>query len=161
MPEKSAQLLKQLGEKSTSDRTVVRTLVKSYLETNQYDEMVTLLEGLIKGASDSEELHYIAGVAYDGKGDEQLAIAHLEKVGKESPFFTSAAVQIALIYQKVEKIDTAITYLTALIKEMPEKSDFYLYLGSFYEQKDEIENHIQKVIRELDLEKYEKQLLNL
>ncbi len=43
-----------------------------------------------------------------------------------------------------------IDFFVRLLKE--QKIDFH---------KDEIENHIQKVIRELDLEKYEKQLLHL
>ncbi|MBW1822773.1 MAG: hypothetical protein JRI92_13710 [Deltaproteobacteria bacterium] len=48
------------------------------------------------------------------------------------------------------KYSEHIDFFVRLLKE--QKIDF---------QKDEIENHIQKVIRELDLEKYEKQLLHL
>ena len=49
-----------------------------------------------------------------------------------------------------EQYSEHIDFFVRLLKE--QKIDF---------QKDEIENHIQKVIRELDLEKYEKQLLHL
>jgi hypothetical protein len=49
-----------------------------------------------------------------------------------------------------ERYSEHIDFFVRLLKE--QKIDF---------QKDEIENHIQKVIRELDLKKYEKQLLHL
>jgi hypothetical protein len=49
-----------------------------------------------------------------------------------------------------ERYSEHIDFFVKLLKE--QKIDF---------QKDEIENHIQKVIRELDIKKYEKQLLHL
>jgi hypothetical protein len=49
-----------------------------------------------------------------------------------------------------ERYSEHIDFFVRLLKE--QKIDF---------QKDEIENHIQKVIRELDIKKYEKQLLHL
>ena len=150
-PGESAVLLKQTGEKSLSDRLVIRTLIKNYLEEKRYDEALVLLKGMMAGAPESEELYYISGIAHDGKGDKQLAITCFEKVGRESQFFLSSAVQIALIYEDTGNIDKAIEYLTQLLQEMPQQTEFYLYLGAFYEQKNLMEKAIESFSKGLEV----------
>ena len=60
--------------------------------------------------------------------------------------------------------DYIIDFLDSYGERYSEHIDFFVRLLNEQKidfQKDEIENHIQKVIRELDLKKYEKQLLHL
>jgi tetratricopeptide (TPR) repeat protein len=58
----------------------------------------------------------------------------LKQVEPGSRFFQNAAVHAALLYQEMEQIQAAIDFLLETIEKDPQNPEFFLYLGSFYEQ---------------------------
>ncbi len=63
------KIFKDLGVRSDSEKEVIRTVVRRYLEPKKYEAATVILEGMLKGSPDSSDLHYVAGVALDGKKD--------------------------------------------------------------------------------------------
>ena len=108
--------------------------MKIFLDPKRFDAAIVTAKGLLKGAPESSDLHYLAGVAYDGKKDHVNAIAHFEKVLPDSRFYKSAAVQIAFLYQDAGKIEAAIRHIQNVIAQFPKDAEMLFYLGSFYEE---------------------------
>ncbi len=139
----AVRLLEQLGERSLHDRAVVRAIVQKYIEKKRYDDAIILLKGMLQGAPENDELLYVAGVAHDEKGEKQRAVEFFEKVDPDSQFHVSAVIQTALIYQEKGDVETAISLISSLIDKIPDNPDFYLYLGSFYEQIEDTDRAIE------------------
>ena len=131
---KAAEELAQLGRMSIDDGEVVRVLVRSYLDTQNYAAASIILNGMMAGAPDHSDLNYLAGVALDGEGKKKAAITQFRKVKPTSRFYQNAAVHAALLYQELDELDTAIAFLHGVIDKDPQNPEFRLYLGSFYEQ---------------------------
>jgi tetratricopeptide (TPR) repeat protein len=139
MTQAAEKIFKDLGEKSIEQKEVIRKVVRRYLNTKEYDAATVILEGMLKGAPDSSELHYITGIVFDGKEDKNKAIMHFKKVAADSSFYKESVVHIAFLYQEQKKIEDAIHFLKDVIKKMPDDPDLLLYLGSFYEDAEEFE----------------------
>ncbi|MBW2225862.1 MAG: tetratricopeptide repeat protein [Deltaproteobacteria bacterium] len=133
----SEKIFQDLGVRSDSEKEVVRTVAQRYLEPKKYGAAVVILEGMLKGSPDSSDLHYVTGVALDGKKEWDKAIEHFKKVTPDSNFYQEAAVRIAFLYQEQKKPEHAIDYLNSVIKIVPDNSDLLLYLGSLYEENKE------------------------
>ena len=139
MEKDAAEIFKNLGEKSLTDNKVVRTVVQIYLEPKKYDAAITVLKGMLKGAPDSSGLHYVTGIAFDGKKKFKMAVMHFKKVMPNSRFYKESAVHVAFLYQQQGKTREAINYLNNVIKEIPSDAELMLYMGSFYEETEEFE----------------------
>ncbi len=129
-----ADLFKDLGQRSRQDQEIIRKLVQNYIDPKQYDDAVTALEGMLKGAPKSSDLHYLAGISFEGQNNTANAIKHLQQVDLNNRFYENAVVRIAAIYQDQEKLDLAIQTLLLAIEKAPDIPEFRLYLGSFYEE---------------------------
>ncbi len=104
MTASAEKIFKDLGERSITEQEVIRKVVKRYLNPKQYDAAVIILEGMLKGAPDSSDLHYITGIVFDGKKDRDKAITHFKKVATDSSFYKEAVVHIAFLYHGQKKI---------------------------------------------------------
>jgi len=133
LPKDAEPILRELGTKSTSERSVVREVIENYLDQSNFKTAAFLLEGMLKGAPENSELHYLAGIAQDGAGDQRIAITHFLQVDFKSRYYQSAAVQVALILQELGEVDNAIDQMGMIIGKLPDNPDLYLYLASFYE----------------------------
>jgi len=136
--EEADVLFRNLGIRSSTEPEVVRTFAQLYLEQKKYDAAIIVIRGLLKESEDNSDLHYAAGVAYDGKEDKEPALHHFLRVKPDSRFFQSAVVHISFLYQDMKKMDEGIGFLKAAIKKIPDNPDLWMYLGSFYE---EVENY--------------------
>ena len=134
---KAAAAFADLGRKSIEDPDVVRTLVRYYLDKQRYNASARIITGMLKGAPESSDLNYLAGVALDGDEKKTEAIVHLRKVKSDSRFFENATVHTALLYQEQGRLDQAIEFMEERIGQMPQNPEFRLYLGSFYEQQED------------------------
>jgi len=134
LADRGATLFSDLGQRSDQDQEIIRKLVQNYIDPKQYADAVTALEGMLKGAPNSSDLHYLAGLSYEGQNDSENAIQHLLQVDRDNRFYENAVVQIAAIYQDQEKMDLAIQTLQSAIEMAPDIPEFRLYLGSFYEE---------------------------
>jgi tetratricopeptide (TPR) repeat protein len=127
-------LLKDLGSRSEQDPEIVRKIIQVYIDPKQYDDAIIVLQGMLKGAPHSSDLHYLAGVACDEKGDADQAMAYFKMVTPDNRFYENAVVQISILYQEQQKITEAIAHIKTAIENIPDNSEFMLYLGSFYEE---------------------------
>jgi tetratricopeptide (TPR) repeat protein len=137
MTRSAEKLLTRVGEQSRSNEEVIRTLIQLYIDPKKYEAAVIILEGMLKGAPDSSDLHYVAGVAYDGINDEERMLHHLKQVKPDSRFYQNAVVHIAFLYQENGQVRKAIDFLEGVIRKVPDNTDFYIYLGAFYEEIEE------------------------
>jgi len=131
------QIFQDLGVRSDTEKEVIRTVAQRYLDPKEYAAAAVILEGMLKGSPDSSDLHYVAGVARDGKKNWEKAIEHFKKVTPDSNFYSEAAVRIAFLYQEQKKTEQAIDYLNSVIKIAPDNPELLLYLGSLYEENEE------------------------
>ena len=132
--EEADVLFRNLGVRSNTDPEVVKTFAQLYLDSKKYDVAIVVIKGMLKGSEDSSELHYAAGIAYDGKEDKEIALEHFFRVKPDSRFYQNAVVQISFLYQDMKKNDEGIRFLKEVIKTHPDNPDLWIYLGSFYEE---------------------------
>ena len=133
----SDKLLDELAAKSLSDPEVIRKVAQIYLDEEKYDDAIIVLERMLKSLPGSSGIHYVAGIAYNGINDKEMAIVHFKQVQPDSKFYQSAVIQISLLYRDQGKIGEGINFLENLIKSVPDKPELMLYLGSFYEENEE------------------------
>lgn len=131
---KAQQIFTELGRMSVEDSSIVRILVREYLDARKFETASTIIQGMIKGGEGNSDLNYLAGVALDGLGKKDAAIDQLKQVAAGSRFFQNAAVHAALLYQEREQLQAAIDFLLDTIEKDPQNPEFLLYLGSFYEE---------------------------
>ncbi|WDN89974.1 hypothetical protein BuS5_02944 [Desulfosarcina sp. BuS5] len=139
---KAENLFRQFGERSLLDDNVIRNIIQQYLVPKRFDDAGIILEGMLKGAPDSSNLHYLAGMTFDGLKDHDTAIAHFKRVTPDSKFYENSATHVFFLYQQQGKIDEAIAALKKLIKNIPDNPKLFLYLGTFYEEDEEYEKAI-------------------
>ena len=111
------RILETLGVESQQDVEVMRKVVQLYLDPQNFDQAIMVLNGMLKSVPDNADLNYLAGIAYDGKGDTDTALQHFNRVTPGSRFYENAVVQISVIYQEKGQIQKAITYIQGIIKE--------------------------------------------
>jgi tetratricopeptide (TPR) repeat protein len=127
-------LLFDLGRRIESDDSVLNYLFENYLETKQYETAVWAIEGMLQATPQSAELHYLAGVAYDGMKKVPLALDHFAKVTYPSRFYENAVAHRAILLRDMGKIDQSIAVIRQALVNDPHNANYFLYLGSFYEE---------------------------
>ena len=152
MAKEAEKVFKDLGIRSLTEKKVVRTVVQLYLEQKKYDTAVVALKGMLKGAPESSDLHYIIGVAFDKQENKEKAIEHFKKVKPNSRFYKESVIHIAFLYQELEKIQEAIKFLNDVIQRFPDDSEFMIYLGSFYEEVKQFEKAEQVLKKGLEID---------
>lgn len=151
-PDAAASIFASLGKRSLKDPNVIRYLVQEYIDNKAYDAVIVILKGMLEGAPESSDLNYVAGVAYDGKGEKQAAIDHFSRVSDDSKFYLSARVQIAFLLQDTGQVEKGIEQISALIRKFPENADLYVYLGSFYEESEVFDRAVEALENAIRLE---------
>lgn len=145
-------VLEDLGQRSLDDNTVLTYLYETYIDTKQFDTAVWIMEGMLRGAEDNSELHYLLGVAYDGLKQPGKALRHLAKVENSSRFFKNAVVHQTILLRDSGKTDQAIDVVSKALLSDPFDPDYYLYLGAFYEEKKEYDKAVQVLDKGLGIE---------
>jgi len=133
------RLLKPLGERSKTEKEILRNVLQLYLDQKKYDAAIAVLNGMLKGAPDNSDIHYVMGIAYESNNDREMALMHFKSVKPDSHFYQNAAIQISFIYQEQDNIPEAITFLQDVVKIVPDSPELLLYLGSFYEETEKYE----------------------
>lgn len=130
----SLEILADLGHRIEHDERIISTLFDRYLEAKHYPEAAWMLKGMLTSAPHNSALHYMTGIAFNGMEQDDKALVHMLKVKPDSRFYTNAVVHSAMIYHDQGKIDHAIALVQKAIVHTPDNIDYYLYLGSFYEE---------------------------
>ncbi len=142
-PDASLAILSELGERVKRDATIMATLFDRYLEAKRFEEAVWVINGMLTSAGHNPDLHYMAGVAYNGLDLDDQALEHMLEVQPGSRFYTNAVVHCALIFHDSGRIDRAIEVVKTAIGHEPDHVDYYLYLGSFYEELERYEDALE------------------
>ncbi len=132
--ELSRQLLTELGQHTFSDASIITAVYDAFLENKRYDEALWALEGMLAAAQENSDLHYMAGIASDGLDRKEAALAHMIRVAPKSRFYVNAVVHSALLYHDMGKIHQSIEVIRNALVHTPGHAEYYLYLGSFYEE---------------------------
>jgi len=133
----AASLFKELGKKSVNDPNVVRAVLRNLILQNRNADAVVVLEGMLNGAPENSELHYAAGIAYYTLEKMDKALARFASVRPEADFYPDAALHMAIIHYKDEKIDEGIAVLEGAYAAASDKVKVQIipYLSSFYVDK--------------------------
>jgi len=134
MKSESAGILKQLGERSRSEFEVVLQVIQGYVDAKKFDDSLYLLDGMLKGAPDSPDLHHLKGFSLFGLKKSAEALPEFRRVTPESRFYQDAMVHIAFILQEQGKTAEAIEQLNAVIQSDPENVELKYYLATVYEE---------------------------
>ena len=123
----------EMGKRSLTDPDVIRKIIQLYLDTNEYHEAVIILEGMLKGAPESSDIHYMAGIAYNGLKDAEMTTKHLKQVLPGSMFYADAIAHMSFILQEKEEFDKAITVLRQGLDVDPDNVNLRYRLGVVYD----------------------------
>ena len=132
--DRAGKLLRALGARSTEDNGVFRILIRDYLEKSRYADAATALKGMLAGASEKSDLHYLMGVALEGQKKYGEALADFLRIGPGERFYADAAIRAAFLYQELDRLAEGIAFLNKVVENMPDKAEFRLYQGTFYEE---------------------------
>ncbi|RLC33755.1 MAG: hypothetical protein DRH32_00370, partial [Deltaproteobacteria bacterium] len=151
-PDKAAVILKDLGRRSSTDTNIIRKIAQLYLEPEDYETVLALVSGMLRGAPENPDLHYIAAMAYDGVKNEEGAMLHFRQVGKDSRFYRNAVIHIAFLYHKKGEVEKAAAYLEDILEDTPANTDILMYLGTFYEDLGDYARAEQVLVRALEMD---------
>ncbi len=141
--DKAQEIFSKLGVRSATDPDVIKTVVQYYIEQKKYSEAVLILEGMLNAVPENAEIHYVTGIAYEGLGDREKAIAQFKQISSSARFYPAAVAQVAFWYQEQGKISEAIDFIQSAIQKIPENPDFRLYLATFYEESGDLNNALE------------------
>ncbi len=148
---RSDEILSRLGRESAEQPDILRTVIQFYVEQKRFGETAVITEGMLKGMPSGSDLHYIAGIAYDGLKNEKKMLRHLKQVGPESVFYPNAVVSIAFYHQEKGETGTAIEYLEEVNRRVPGNADFILYLATVYEEAKQYERAEKTLVEGIKL----------
>lgn len=132
--ERSDELLRELGARSDEDNGVYRILIRDYLEKKRYADAATALKGMLAGAREKSDLRYLMGVALEGQKKHGEALEEFLRIGPGERFYADAAIHAAFLYQELDRLAEGVGFLNEVIENMPDKAEFRLYQGTFYEE---------------------------
>ncbi|RJQ77347.1 MAG: tetratricopeptide repeat protein [Desulfobacteraceae bacterium] len=148
-PEQGLALLTELGQRSQEEDGILSYVFESYLETKQYELAAWVILGMLRGAPENSELHYLAGVACEGLKLVFSALDHLGRVSPDSRFYKNAVVQRAMLLRNSGKLDQSIEVVQNAVQHEPKNADYYLYLGIFYEELEQYKKALEILHRGL------------
>jgi tetratricopeptide (TPR) repeat protein len=134
----AGRIFNQLGRRSIQDPTVFQYVATLCFEKKQFRQATILLEGMLTGASENADMHYLLGICYDELNQPNKALEQLEKVSPESRFYENAVIAAAFIFQKIGNVQAGIDYLQAAVDQQRQSPELLFYLGSFYEERDDM-----------------------
>ena len=133
--EQAERLIERFARRSQQDAAVVHTLVRIYLgEESDPEAARYLLDGMCRVLPESGDLNYLSGIVYDRLERFDQALVHFQRVGTDSRFYGDAVLHAGYLFQKDGHTAQAIPFLREAIRQRPENPEFYLFLGTFYEE---------------------------
>lgn len=146
----SLEILHKLGRRIDRDPTILSALFEIYLENKRFADGLWALNGMLQSAPHNSDLHYFAGVASNGLEQDNNALKHLKVVEPGSRFYANAVVLSAMIYHDQGKIDYAIDVVQKALSHDPGHTEYYLYLGSFYEELERFDEAVEVLHQGID-----------
>ncbi len=129
-------LFEELGRRSGDEFEVILRLVQLYIDPDRFEDAIPIIEGMLVGAPDNPELHHLAGLAFSGLEESDLAISHFKRVKPKSRFFEDATLHMAYLFQEAEKLEEATRHLEEACRQNPDNIEFKYYLAALYEEQE-------------------------
>jgi tetratricopeptide (TPR) repeat protein len=151
--QKSEDLLKSAYEINKSRQNVGLILAKTYLLEGRTDEGVKLLEEIKNLNMDYGEAHWFLGLALVQAGNKTQGIDELEKgfnFAKNSNL--NNVFYLVNLYVEEKKYDKIIEIYSQLIKEYPDKPEFYANLAATYAAAGDKEKMLENIKMAVALE---------
>jgi tetratricopeptide (TPR) repeat protein len=142
-------ILKDLGEKSATSFEPVLQVIQLYVEPKQYDDALFLVNGMLNGAPQSPDLHYLKGFSLFAMKKSAEALKEFRLVTPESRFYQDAVVHLAFVLQEQGKNEEALAQLKEAEAKSPENADLKYYIATLYEeigQFAEAEGYLKKAL---------------
>ncbi len=130
-------MLSDLGAKRQLRREVLASVLREYLDEDRHDDAIFLLKGLQRGDPSADGLLYLTGLAYDGAGKPEEAIAYFRRVDPDSRFYQNAVIHITFLYREDGRTQDAVDFLSHVVERFPDNPEFLLHLGTLYESSEE------------------------
>ncbi|MFO8111881.1 MAG: tetratricopeptide repeat protein [Desulfosalsimonadaceae bacterium] len=154
---KADALFEKLGLMAEIDRTVIDTVIQDLIAQDRYEEAISVVEGMLKGLPEDQDLHYLAGISEYLIGNYDEALSHLNQVGLDSRFYVDAVIQKADIYNQKQQQNKGINVLESAFENAdrfskPHRVRLIRFLGAFYVDAGEYQSAIGILRRGLALE---------
>ncbi len=126
--------LNRLLQKEPDNLRAKSMLARIYASTNRDMDALSLLESVLKGATDDKEALFMAGMVYAKERDYARAIDVFKRLanmpGKEA---VTANYYLAFFYKELKDYSKAIQCLEKILDINPTAASVHLALGSIYE----------------------------
>ena len=76
---------KSLVQLGISDPRIIRRVAQLFISQKRYDDALIILQGMLQGAPEYVELHYLAGITFKEQERFEQAINHVEQALKYAP----------------------------------------------------------------------------
>jgi tetratricopeptide (TPR) repeat protein len=149
--DRAAEIFRDLGEKNAANPHLIGMILRFYIENKKNNDALVIVAGMLKGNPESPDLHYLMGVALDAAQDPHSALFHFEKLKSGDRFYKKAVIGGSFLYLETGRIREGIERLEAVVDETGDEPEFFLYLGSFYEQAGSLEKASKILIRGVGL----------
>lgn len=148
-------VLSDLGKKSLTDKSVTDIVIQNLIAQNRYKDAVIVLKGMLQGAPESADIHYLLGATYYLDKQYKAALPHLLSVGTKSRFHIDAAMHAAVIYDKLGKPEAAIDILRKTLKPAKDKDKVKLIpiLTSFYVEQNRYADAVKLLKQGISIDK--------
>ncbi len=153
------KLFIDLGQRSKSKFAIILKILQLYIDKKKYNAATIILEGMLKGAPESSDIHHVAGMAFYGKKDSDKAMVYFKKVKPGSRFYQDAIVQISYLYQEKGEIENAINHLKEAINKIPDDPELYYYLSVFYEDIENFKDAVSALTKAIEISPSEEKFL--
>jgi len=153
------KLFIDLGQRSKSKFAIILNIFQLYLDKKKYNAAITILEGMLKGAPESSDIHHVAGMAFYGKKDNDKAMVHFKKVKPGSRFYQDAIVHISYLYQEKGDMKNAINHLKEAINKTPDDPELFYYLSMFYEDIQKFKDAVTALKKAIEISPNEEKFL--
>jgi len=147
----SEQILKRLGERSQTEFEVILQVIQNYVDPKKFVDALYLIDGMLKGAPESPDLHHLKGFSLFGLKKNKEALSEFRKVTPPSRFYQDALVHAAYILQEQGKTEEAVESIKSVIQKNPENAELKYYLASIYEEARnfvEAENYLNQALEQ-------------
>ncbi len=153
-PAAAEYIFKSLGERSRKDANVIGTVIQYLVLQKRIDDAIVALEGMSRGAPESSEIAYAAGIVYHEKGNTEMALRNFGAVSPNSRFYQNAVVHIAVILYTSKEFDKGIEFLESAMLDLADTDKVAVipYLTSFYKERGRLDDAVSLIQEGLEID---------
>lgn len=135
---KARDIWSEMAGQLESDRNAVTEVVRELLGRNRYEDALILLSELLKEFPENQELNYYAGAASYMSDQLDQSLQYFKAVKPGNDFYKDAAIHRAVILNRQDKTDEAISVLESAMEQAGEnqRTDLIPYLSGFYQKQE-------------------------